>query len=123
MLSQFSLVDPAVSQVYFDLSWDKIAKYIVATPASTRITGDLLNKFPDRFLFGTDEVAPANQSDYIRVLKRYDPLWKMLTTETSEKVRKTITSGCSAKRDGIQNRKPEVSLASALMFPPDAPKE
>ena len=52
------LADPQFSHVYFDISWDEVAKYIVATPESTRITADLINRYPDRFLFGTDEVAP-----------------------------------------------------------------
>jgi hypothetical protein len=45
-------------------------------------------RYPDRFLFGTDEVAPANQSDYLRVFKQYEPLWKALSAEVSEKVRR-----------------------------------
>jgi predicted TIM-barrel fold metal-dependent hydrolase len=83
------LADPRFSHVYFDISWDEVAKYIVATPESTRITADLINHYPDRFLFGTDEVAPANQSDYTRVYYQYQPLWNLLAPETSRKVRLT----------------------------------
>ena len=32
---------------------------MVATPESTRVAADLINRYPDRFLFGTDEVAPS----------------------------------------------------------------
>jgi predicted TIM-barrel fold metal-dependent hydrolase len=56
------LADPQFSHVYFDISWAEVAKYITATPEAARITADLLNRYPDRLLFGTDEVAPANQS-------------------------------------------------------------
>lgn len=82
------LSDPQFSQVYFDISWNEVAKYLVATPESTRITADLLNRYPDRFLFGTDEVAPSNQEQYLRVYYQYGPLWKLLDEKTREKVLK-----------------------------------
>jgi len=80
--------DPQLSHVYFDISWDEVAKYVVATPESTKNAAALVNRHPDRFLFGTDEVAPANQENYLRVYNQYEPLWKLLTPEASEKVRK-----------------------------------
>jgi predicted TIM-barrel fold metal-dependent hydrolase len=82
------LADPQFSHIYFDISWNEVAKYVVATPESTRITADLLNRYPDRFLFGTDEVAPANQEQYLRVYYQYGPLWKVLDGKTREKVLK-----------------------------------
>jgi hypothetical protein len=36
------LSDPAMHNVYFDISWDAVAKYILASPESVRITADLL---------------------------------------------------------------------------------
>jgi hypothetical protein len=83
------LADPQVSHVYFDISWDEVAKYIVATPESTRIAADLFTRYPDRFLFGTDEVAPADPSAYTKVYAQYAPLWKLLDPETSRKIRLT----------------------------------
>ena len=80
--------DPQLSHVYFDISWDEVAKYVVATPESTKNAATLVNKFPDRFLFGTDEVAPSDQEKYLRVYNQYGPFWKLLTPEASEKVRK-----------------------------------
>ena len=80
--------DPELRNVYFDISWDEVAKYIVATPESTKNAADIVNRHPDRFLFGTDEVAPANQENYLRVYNQYGPFWKLLTPEASEKVRK-----------------------------------
>lgn len=82
------LADPSLSNVYFDISWDEVAKYIVASPESTRIAADLINRYPDRFLFGTDEVAPKDQQTYLRVYVQYGPLWKLLSSDASEKVRK-----------------------------------
>jgi predicted TIM-barrel fold metal-dependent hydrolase len=82
------LSDPAMHNVYFDISWDAVAKYILASPESLHITADLINRYPDRFLFGTDEVAPSSQEKYLKVYYQYDPLWKALTPVASEKVRK-----------------------------------
>jgi hypothetical protein len=82
------LKDPAFSNLYFDISWAEVAKYVTASAAATKITADLINRYPDRFLFGTDEVAPTNQEQYLKIYSLYDPLWKQLTPETSAKVRK-----------------------------------
>ena len=77
-----------MKNVYFDISWDEVAKYVISSPDATKITAELINRFPDRFLFGTDEVAPRSQDSYLKVFYQYDPLWKLLTPEASEKVRK-----------------------------------
>jgi predicted TIM-barrel fold metal-dependent hydrolase len=82
------LQDPALKHVHFDISWDEVAKYVVATPTSLQNTATLLNRYPDRFLFGTDEVAPREQAKYLKIYEMYAPLWKALTPEASEKVRK-----------------------------------
>ncbi|HXX73834.1 MAG TPA: amidohydrolase family protein [Nitrospiraceae bacterium] len=82
------LKDPQFSHVYFDISWDEVAKYLVATPESVRIAADLINHYPDRFLFGTDEVAPASQEKYLRAYEQYRPLWSLLNKDASDKVRK-----------------------------------
>lgn len=81
------LKDPQLSHVNFDISWDEVAKYIVATPEATRIAADLMNRYPDRFLFGTDEVAPSNQDKYLKIYHQYGPLWQALDKDTSVKVR------------------------------------
>src|SRR4051812_75645 len=52
------LRDPAFRHVYFDISWDEAAKYLVATPEAIKTTADLMRRYPDRFLFGTDAAAP-----------------------------------------------------------------
>jgi Amidohydrolase len=82
------LCDPAFDHVYFDISWDEVAKYIVASPEATRITANLIDRYPDRFLFGTDEVAPPTQAAYLRVFELYRPLWNLLDPSASLKVRK-----------------------------------
>ena len=82
------LRDPRFAHVYFDISWNEVAKYLVATPEALRISAGLINRYPDRFLFGTDEVAPATQEQYLRVYQQYAPLWGALTPDASAKVRK-----------------------------------
>jgi hypothetical protein len=47
-----------------------------------------LNKYPDRFLFGTDNVAPPNPAAYYAVFEQWAPVWKQLTPEASLKIRK-----------------------------------
>src|SRR5678815_2981168 len=80
--------DPQLRNVNFDISWDEVAKYVVAKPESLKNAAAVISRNPDRFLFGTDEVAPATQEKYLRVYNQYEPLWKSLTPEVSEKVRK-----------------------------------
>jgi len=82
------LDNPKLAHVVFDLSWNETAKYIVATPATLQVVADLIAKHPDRFLFGTDEVAPKNQQDYLRVYRQYQPLWDRLPPAVLERVRK-----------------------------------
>jgi hypothetical protein len=83
------LRDPAFANLYFDISWTEVAKYITASPEATKIAADLINRYPDRFLFGTDEVAPDSQEQYLRIYLMYDPLWRQLRRDTTEKVRKS----------------------------------
>jgi hypothetical protein len=72
----------------FDISWDEMAKYVVASPESLKIVSDVINRYPDRILFGTDSVAPKNQQEYLKTYRIYDPLWALLTKDASLKVRK-----------------------------------
>ena len=82
------LSDPALSHVCIDLSWVEVAKYVVASPETTRRTAALIERFPERFLFGTDVVAPGTRQQYLDVFYRYNPLWRELTPETGALVRK-----------------------------------
>ena len=80
------LEDPTLAHLSFDISWDEVAKYVVATPDTTRRTAELLNRYPDRFLFGTDEVAPKDREQYFKVFRMYEPLWAQLTPDARAKV-------------------------------------
>ena len=47
----------------------------------------MINKYPDRFLFGSDVVAPTSIDAPMEVFNLYEPLWKALTPAASEAVR------------------------------------
>jgi hypothetical protein len=81
------LGDPAFRHVNIDLSWGQIiVPGILDTPAHVEMTADLVRKYPDRFLFGSDIAAT---SDWQRARKSYDvwaPLWEALGPELTRKV-------------------------------------
>jgi len=87
-LVEAALEDASLDHVYFDISWDEVAKYIVATDKSVSESANLINRFPKRFLFGTDVVAPSSPEMYYAVFDEYQPLWDALSPEASELVRK-----------------------------------
>jgi hypothetical protein len=82
------LADPTLSHVYFDISWDEVAKYAIASPETVSRTAATLNRFPERFLFGTDNVAPPDQATQLRVYDLWAPIWAQLPLEASLKIRK-----------------------------------
>jgi predicted TIM-barrel fold metal-dependent hydrolase len=70
------------------LSWDEVAKYATETPEAIQRTAELINRYPDRFLFGTDVVAPTSANAMMSVYEAYAPVWEALTPEALEKVLK-----------------------------------
>jgi hypothetical protein len=87
-LVESMLTDPGLRHVAFDISWDEVAKYAVASPESVERVAAVLNRYPDRFLFGTDTVAPSGPSPYYAVFDLWAPVWTRLTPDASHKVRK-----------------------------------
>ncbi len=81
------LANPEFKNLYIDLSWDEVAKYVVASPEAVQATADLIKRYPDRFLFGTDEVAPSDQQKYLKVYDMYAPLFAALPPDVSRKFR------------------------------------
>ncbi len=80
--------DPTLRHVYFDISWDEVAKYAIASPETEKRAADMLNRHPDRFLFGTDNVAPPDQATQLREFHLWDPIFAQLTPAASLAVRK-----------------------------------
>ncbi len=68
------LDDEAFAHVHCDLSWDEVAKYIVRDEASLAAWAALIERHPDRFLFGTDSVAPGGPDGYLKTWRDYEPL-------------------------------------------------
>jgi predicted TIM-barrel fold metal-dependent hydrolase len=71
--AQFALVeamltDPSLAHLYFDISWDEVAKYAVASPEAVARVATMLNRHPDRFLFGTDNPFIISDPSYIAPL-------------------------------------------------------
>jgi predicted TIM-barrel fold metal-dependent hydrolase len=82
------LSNPGRPNLYIDISWDEVAKYVVSSPETIKATAALITRHPDRFLFGTDEVAPPDQQKYLKVYDMYAPLFAALSPEVSAKLRK-----------------------------------
>lgn len=81
------LGDPAYNHVYFDISWDEVAKYAISSPETIANSVEMFKRYPDRLLFGTDNVAPPDQATQLRVYDLWDPIWKELSPEVSRKIR------------------------------------
>lgn len=71
-----------------DISWDEVAKYATESPETVKRTAEMFNKYPDRFLFGTDNVAPQSLDASTSVYHLWDPVWELLTPEAKEKITK-----------------------------------
>ena len=85
-IAEAILADSAFRHVYFDISWDEVAKYMVSSPATAQRAAEMINHYPDRFLFGTDVVAPTDTTNYFKTFRMYGPLWELLTPEARAKV-------------------------------------
>jgi len=81
------LTDPALKHVSFDISWDEVAKYAVSSPDVIGRVVAIFNRHPDRFLFGTDTVAPSGPQPYYAVFDLWAPIWQGLTPEASRSIR------------------------------------
>ncbi|MFI5211834.1 MAG: amidohydrolase family protein [Ignavibacteria bacterium] len=86
ILFEEMLGDPAYSNLYFDLSWDETAKWLLASDKSKARTVEVISKYPDRFMFGTDNMAPEKQEKQLNVYHLYDPIWNALGEEITRKV-------------------------------------
>jgi predicted TIM-barrel fold metal-dependent hydrolase len=80
-----ALARPELAHVYIDLSWSETAKYITSSAEAMDRMAALMNRFPDRFLFGTDEVSPPDQASYLKVYNIYLQFLDRLTPETRAK--------------------------------------
>ena len=64
------LTDPALRHVNFDISWDEVAKYAVATPESIARVGRAAQPaIPTGSCSAPTTVAPAEPAPYLRGLR------------------------------------------------------
>jgi hypothetical protein len=82
------IADSAFKNVCFDISWDEVAKYAVSSPEAIQRVAEGLNRHPDRFLFGTDTVAPKDAASYYAVYDMWKPVFDLLTPEARGKILK-----------------------------------
>ena len=75
------------SHLSLEISWDEVAKWIVTDDETLDAWVKLLQSYPDRFLFGTDTVAPKTQADYLKAYDAYQKLWDRLDADTAAKVK------------------------------------
>ena len=79
--------DPGLAHVHFDISWTEVAKYAVRSPEAIERTASGLEAHADRFLFGTDNVAPGDQAAHLEVYRMWNPIWERLSEDASAKIR------------------------------------
>ena len=80
--------DPTLANLSFDISWDEVAKYAVSSPEATQAAADMLNRHPERFLFGTDTVAPKDAQAYFAVYDMWKPVFDKVDKAALGKVLK-----------------------------------
>ena len=82
------LRSPDLKHVCFDISWDETAKYLAGSSRATNASAGVINRYPKRFLFGTDTVAPKTQKQYLQPYEIYAPLLNELTPEAKTQLLK-----------------------------------
>ena len=55
----------------------------MSTPEAFQNTSRVLNRHPERFLFGTDALSPSTAEGYFKTYEAYAPLWAVLTPTKS----------------------------------------
>jgi hypothetical protein len=83
------LADPRLANVFFDISWDELAKYALGSPEIMERVAAAFERYPDRFLFGTDNVAPPDLAADLKVYDMWAPIFQRLRPATKA----AITTG------------------------------
>jgi hypothetical protein len=72
--------------LHIDISWTVVAERLTAEAESSDRWKSLINDFPDRFLFGSDALAPKDKASWNATYEKYKPLLNDLELECQEKV-------------------------------------
>lgn len=78
--------NPTLGHIHFDISWDEVAKYVVEDDTAVAAWADLINRYPSRFLFSMDAVAPDSRETYLKTYRDYELLWVAVKPETRHMV-------------------------------------
>ncbi|MGE0350056.1 hypothetical protein [Hydrogenophaga sp.] len=89
------LTSPAHKHVYFDISWDTVAKQLQRTdqkdannnPKMVAELVKLLSDFPDRFLFGSDSLSPNTLASWSATADLYNEVFNTLSKDASKSIR------------------------------------
>jgi len=73
--------------LYYDISWVAFDDYINVSEDTLKAWADLLMKYPDRFMVGSDKVG--HWEGYEGEIWKYEPLLDLLDEETLLKVTQT----------------------------------
>jgi hypothetical protein len=71
--------------VKVDIAWDEVAKYIVKNSQTIHDWSTIVCKYPDRFLYGSDLIAPRD-ARYVKTFNHYKPLLDELPQEVAHAV-------------------------------------
>ena len=82
------LEDGSLSHLYLDLSWDVVADQILASGESAAGWARLLQRFPGRFLIGSDAVVPEGADQYLHALDLWEPLLDRLDPSAARQLRR-----------------------------------
>ena len=82
--------------LYYDISWIVFEDYINKDKVSLRKWANLIEKYPDRFILGTDKVG--HWDTYPDEVTKYTPLIELLSDETAAK----LTGGNMLRLIGVK---------------------
>ena len=83
-LIQQVLGDPRLRHVRFDISWDEVARHLMANAAVTDEFVELVRAHPDRLVTGSDAVKPESLGQYVRHSLHLEPLYRRIQDEVGE---------------------------------------
>ena len=84
------------SNLYYDISWIVFEDYINKDAKSLKEWAKLIEKYPDRFILGSDKVG--HWDTYPQEITKYTPLIKLLSDDTAAK----LTGGNMLRLIGVQ---------------------
>jgi hypothetical protein len=80
------LENPALSKLHIDISWTVVADKLMANDNTSKEWRALIDDFSDRFIFGSDTLAPQTSDIWNQTYKKYSDLRNALAENTVKKV-------------------------------------